>query len=101
MTSSPPQPRVPPPTSGARQPTSASRPLPAVREGSTSFIVTLLLACFLGLFGADRFYLGKTRSARLKLFTLGGFGYWVIIDPLITLFGAQRDVRGLRLAGYD
>ena len=65
-------------------------------EGNTSFIVTLLLFCFLGWFGADRFYLGKTRSALLKLVTFGGFGYWEIIDLLITIFGAQRDVRGLR-----
>lgn len=75
--------------------------MPAVPEGSKSFIVTLLLSYFLGFFGADRFYLGKTRSARLKLFTLGGFGYWYLIDLFITLFGAQRDARGLRLEGYD
>ena len=63
--------------------------------------MTLLLSCFLGWFGVDRFYLGKTRSALWKLVTFGGFGYWVIIDVLITLFGAQRDVRGFRLAGFD
>ncbi|TFD02421.1 TM2 domain-containing protein [Cryobacterium sandaracinum] len=70
-------------------------------EGSKSFIVTLLLSFFLGVFGADRFYLGKTGSAVLKLVTVGGFGYWMIIDLLITLFGGQRDVGGFRLAGYD
>ncbi|MBB1516012.1 TM2 domain-containing protein [Tessaracoccus sp. MC1679] len=54
-----------------------------------------------GMFGADRFYLGKTRSAMWKLLTLGGFGYWWIIDLVITLFGGQRDNEGLRLEGYD
>ncbi|MFO7689623.1 MAG: TM2 domain-containing protein [Cryobacterium sp.] len=70
-------------------------------EGNKSFIVTLLLSYFLGFFGADRFYLGKTSSARWKLLTLGGFGYWYLIDLFMTLFGAQRDARGLRLAGHD
>lgn len=101
MSSSPPPPRVPPPPSGGREPTPTPLPVPAVPEGSKSFIVTLLLSYFLGFFGADRFYLGKTRSARLKLVTLGGFGYWFIIDLFMTLFGAQRDAWGLRLAGFD
>ncbi|WP_245413157.1 TM2 domain-containing protein [Arthrobacter celericrescens] len=92
--SSNPSPPPPPPLSGGRERT------PTPPEGSKSFIVTLLLAYFLGWFGADRFYLGKTRSALLKLFTFGGFGYWVVIDLLITLFGGQRDVWGFRLAGY-
>lgn len=70
-------------------------------EGDRSFIATLLLSYFLGFFGADRFYLGKTRSALVKLFTLGGFGYWWLIDLLLTLFGGQRDAWGFRLHGYD
>lgn len=63
--------------------------------------MTLLLAFFFGMFGADRLYLGKTKSAFVKFFTLGGFGYWWIVDLLLTLFGRQRDVSGLGLAGYD
>lgn len=63
--------------------------------------MTLLLSYFLGFFGADRFYIGKTRTALLKLFTFGGLGYWWLIDVLITLFGGQRDAWGLRLEGYD
>lgn len=63
--------------------------------------MTLLLSYLFGMFGADRFYLGKTRSAFVKLFTFGGFGYWWLIDLFLTLFGRQRDVWGLRLQGYD
>lgn len=63
--------------------------------------MTLLLSYLFGMFGADRFYLGKTKSAFVKLFTFGGFGYWWIIDLFVTLFGGQRDVWGLRLQGYD
>lgn len=75
-----------------------THPIP---EGSKSYIATLLLSYFFGMFGADRFYLGKTQSALVKLFTLGGFGYWWLIDLLITLFGGQRDATGMRLNGYD
>lgn len=76
----------------------AAHPVP---EGSTSYITTLVLSFLFGMFGADRFYLGKTRSALWKLCTLGGFGYWWLIDLIITLCGGQRDSRGLRLAGYS
>lgn len=35
---------------------------------------------FLGMFGADHFYLGLWKSGLVKLFTLGGFGSWWIFD---------------------
>lgn len=82
-------------------PDASGRPANAIPEGSKSYLVTLVLSYFFGMFGADRFYLGKTKSAFVKLFTFGGFGYWWIIDVFITLFGRQRDVWGLRLEGYD
>lgn len=92
-----PGPQLPPnPAPGAQG--QRAHPVP---EGAKSYIVTLLLSYFLGFWGIDRFYLGKTPSALVKLFTLGGFGYWWLIDVLITLFGGQRDVMGLRLRGYD
>ena len=92
-----PQPHAPvAPTSGA-----GIRPANAIPEGSKSYLVTLVLSYFFGMFGADRFYLGKTKSAFAKLFTFGGFGYWWIIDVFLTLFGRQRDAWGLRLEGYD
>ena len=47
--------------------------------------------------GADRFYIGKTRTALLKVFTFGGLGYWWLIDIFITLFGGQREQLLLRL----
>lgn len=66
-----------------------------------SFIVTWLLAWFLGTLGIDRFYLGKFGTGVLKLITLGGFGIWSIVDLIIYLVGAGRDKRGLPLDGYD
>lgn len=38
------------------------------------------LSMFLGMFGADQFYLGYTTFGVIKLLTLGGFGFWWIFD---------------------
>ncbi|WP_315914003.1 MULTISPECIES: TM2 domain-containing protein [unclassified Arthrobacter] len=69
--------------------------------GTKSFIATWLFALFLGIFGVDRFYLGKVGTGILKLVTLGGAGIWVLVDLIITLAGKQRDKQGRLLAGYD
>lgn len=66
-----------------------------------SFLVTWLLSWFLGLWGVDRFYLGKVGTGLLKLFTLGGLGIWVFIDLIMVLVGATRDKLGRPLDGYD
>lgn len=70
-------------------------PAPAVEP--KSFLTTWLLSLFLGIFGVDRFYLGKVGTGLLKLFTLGGLGVWVLIDLIIILAGGMRDKRGLPL----
>lgn len=48
-----------------------------------SWIVTILLCLFLGIFGIHRFYVGKVKSAILQLITLGGVGIWSFIDLII------------------
>ncbi|OIH82848.1 hypothetical protein BLJ79_18050 [Arthrobacter sp. UCD-GKA] len=68
---------------------------------SKSFMATWLLALFLGVFGVDRFYLGKIGTGLLKLVTLGGLGVWALIDLILVLAGKQRDKSGALLAGYD
>lgn len=65
-----------------------------------SFVVAWLLSLFLGVFGVDRFYLGKVGTGLLKLFTLGGFGIWALVDLIVILSGGARDKRGLPLAGH-
>ncbi|HEY0117484.1 MAG TPA: NINE protein [Cellulomonas sp.] len=70
-------------------------------EEGKSFITTWLLSYFLGVFGVDRFYLGKVGTGVLKLITLGGCGIWALIDLILVLAGVTRDSQGRRLAGYD
>lgn len=68
--------------------------------GEKSFMVTWLLSLFLGLIGADRFYVGKVGTGILKLITFGGLGLWYIIDLIIILTGSMRDKDGDKLNGY-
>ncbi len=73
---------------------------PAAVGQPKSFVAAWLLSLFLGLFGVDRFYLGKVGTGLLKLFTLGGIGIWVLVDLVIILAGKQTDKAGNPLAGY-
>lgn len=74
---------------------------PGTTIGNKSFITTWLLSLFLGLFGIDRFYLGKVGTGILKLLTFGGIGIWAVIDLAIILAGGMRDKRGFALRGYS
>lgn len=71
------------------------------QPGGKSFVVTWLLALFLGSFGVDRFYLGKIGTGVLKLITLGGCGIWTLVDLIIVLVGNTRDSDGRPLVGYE
>ncbi len=59
---------------------------------------TYILAWLLGIFGADRFYLGDIGLGILKLITCGGAGIWALIDLIITGMGNRKDTKGNSLA---
>lgn len=101
----PPDPIAPPAGTTASPTLAPSAPAPAAGprapQGDKSFLVTWLLSLLVGLFGADRFYLGKIGTGILKLVTLGGIGIWWLVDLIIVLAGGARDRAGRALAGYD
>ena len=59
-----------------------------------SWRVALLLSLFLGFFGVDRFYIGRTRSAVVKLLILGGFGAWWLSDIILIASEYRKDAWG-------
>jgi TM2 domain-containing membrane protein YozV len=61
---------------------------------SRSFIIAIALCAFLGMFGAHRFYAGKTLTGVLMLLTLGGLGIWICIDYFILIVGWFTDNEG-------
>jgi hypothetical protein len=64
------------------------------RPKPRSWWVALLLSVFLGPLGADRFYLGRTRSAVIKLVTLSCFGVWWVTDFVLIASDWRLDAWG-------
>ena len=80
---------------GATQATTARNPANAPRSGSVSprsRLVTTLLCFFLGYFGVHRFYVGKNGTGIAQLLTLGGLGFWALIDFIMILTGSFKDM---------
>ncbi|MDR7083628.1 TM2 domain-containing membrane protein YozV [Arthrobacter ginsengisoli] len=84
-------------------PTAFQGPQPGQQSavGSKSFLTAWLLSLIVGVFGVDRFYLGKIGTGILKLVTAGGAGIWVLVDLILILTNKQTDKHGYKLAGYD
>jgi len=72
---------------------------PAQPTSEKSFLAAWLLSYFLGVLGADRFYLGYTGLGVLKLFTLGGCGIWALIDWILIWAGSLNPKEGGTLKG--
>ena len=58
------------------------------------WLTTFLLCLFLGWFGIHRFYVGKTGTGLLYMFSLGFFFIGVLIDFIMILAGSFTDKGG-------
>ena len=56
-----------------------------------NWTVVFFISLFLGIFGIDRFYVGKKKSGVVKLLTLGGLGIWWLVDLFIIASGKSTD----------
>lgn len=56
--------------------------------------MAFFLSLFLGFTGADRFYIGRTRSAIVKTLSLGGIGVWWISDFILIASEWRKDADG-------
>ena len=63
--------------------------------------VTLAFAMTLGVFGAHRFYVGKTGTGVLQACTLGGLGLWYLYDCILVASGQFTDAQGRRVSRWD
>ena len=77
------------PHCGVRQFSSqVGRPLDA---SDKKLIPAAVLCGILGVFGAHRFYVGKTFTGFIQLFTLGGLGLWMLYDFILIVTAQFRD----------
>ena len=67
-----------------------------VRSGKSK-IVALILCFMFGCFGAHRFYVGKSVSGLLYLFTMGLFGIGWFVDIIAIITGGFTDKHGYKL----
>lgn len=65
------------------------------------FLAVFFLSFIWGVFGVDRFYLGKTWTGILKLLTFGGIGVWAAVDLSLIMSGLMLDKQGNKMLEYD
>jgi TM2 domain-containing membrane protein YozV len=65
------------------------------------FLAVFFFSLVWGVFGVDRFYLGKIWTGILKLVTFGGLGLWTIVDFSMIMSGSMRDKQGNPMIDFD
>ncbi|MBI4503291.1 MAG: TM2 domain-containing protein [Gemmatimonadetes bacterium] len=73
----------------------------ATEESDRLRSVAVALSLPLGVFGAHRFYVGKTGTGLLQLGTLGGLGLWWLYDLILIMSGEFRDAEGRRVSRWS
>lgn len=68
-------------------------PAPVAPAGK-DWLVTLLLAIFLGNLGVHRFYVGKIGTGILMLLTIGACGIWTLVDIIMIATSSFTDANG-------
>jgi TM2 domain-containing membrane protein YozV len=53
-----------------------------------------------GIFGAHRFYVGKVKSVKVQLYTLGGLGIWMLIGLILIVFGEFLEEEGKKIRDW-
>ncbi|KAL0244389.1 hypothetical protein GEMRC1_008473 [Eukaryota sp. GEM-RC1] len=64
-----------------------TRKAPCIRTNGKRYPSLLFLSALGGIFGADRFYLNQYGIAVLKLLSVGGLGFWWLVDIIIVING--------------
>jgi len=72
----------------------AKRQEAIMEKSDKGFVATLLLCLFLGGLGIHRFYVGKVGTGILMILTLGGLGFWILIDLIMIAVGSFKDKEG-------
>ena len=72
-----------------------------VPASERSRTVALVLNGLLGIFGAHRFYVGKTGSGVAMMCTFGGCGLWWLYDLVLIVGGEFRDAEGRRVVHWS
>jgi TM2 domain-containing membrane protein YozV len=60
-------------------------------------LATLLFWFFLGGVSAHRFYTGKIGTAFLQMFTIGGLGFWLLVDGIMIVTNNFKDKEGKKI----
>jgi len=73
----------------------------AAGNSDKKILPAFLLSFPLDIFGAHRFFVGKTGTGIAQLLTLAGLGIWSLIDFIMIIVGAFTDKDGNKLTEWN